>query len=330
MSTNLEKKIKSRSNNEIKTEKLIEKINDIHLELKNEKDNKSKSDKILCGASLVSKPGFTCTYQGLKEFNWKCKKHFNIEQPKSKIEKQKNKPTIIDFDNLESQLDNDCYTKTYIPVISKTETIDETGLEEKFGGHVPFFIEGEKWPLIKGQPTKLVCQFKDPRNNNNILFRFFSNIDEEDVPYCEPYFVVLKIELNEQNLKKQIFLKPNSLKKPYTCHQIISWEPKIELKSPYFILNKYGYTTMNQFNSIIVPEKYNEYEIKFIDIYEKLESQPYPNIKVGGTPKYCQYNTNIKECFLQLTKTNNYHPYGWGDCGIAHIDEEGNLDWDCF
>jgi uncharacterized protein YwqG len=235
-----------------------------------------------------------------------CKKWVKVDNEK------KPKKKVIDFDNLD---END-YINAYLPDVSEEEISDETGLEEKFGGAKPFFIEGESWPLINNkQPMKLLIQFKDPRKKDNILIRIFSTIDEDNEDYDDPIFKVLKIELNEENLKKQIFLDTPSFKKPYKGYQIKKWNSSKELKSLLYIMNKYGYTK--------TPSKYHD---KYYD------SQYLPSLrtKVGGTPMYCQYNDNDEEPynFLQLCESK-YSPYIWGDSGIAHINERGSLDWDC-
>jgi len=216
----------------------------------------------------------------------------------------------IDFNNL----DEDYYVYSYKPSVSNEIINDETGLEEKFGGNKPFFIEGESWPIINNQPMKLVCQFKNPQKKDNILIRIFSDIDE-DYQNDDPVFKIIKIELNEENLKKQIFLSPPSFLKEYKGYEIKRWTVLKELKSLPYIMNKFGYTK--------TPSKYhtNYYDSEYF---------PSEKIKFGGTPVYCQYNGNKEDHtnFLQLTETK-YFPYGWGDAGIAHLDENGNLDWDC-
>jgi hypothetical protein len=237
-----------------------------------------------------------------------CKKWVKVDNEKN------SKKKVIDFDNLEENY----YINSYIPNVSKEEITNETGLEEKFGGDKPFFIEGETWPMINDkEPIKLICQFKDPRKKDNILIRIFSNIDENHADnYDDQIFKIFKIELNEENLKKQIFLDPPSFKKPYKCYEIEKWIISKELKSLPYIMNKFGYNK--------IPCKYHE---KYYDS----EYLPFFGIKVGGTPTYCQYNGNRNEPenFLQLTESK-YLPYGWGDAGIAHLNEEGYLDWDCY
>jgi len=218
----------------------------------------------------------------------------------------------IDFDNL----DENCYIDAYIPNIDKQELHDETGLEEKFGGTKPFFIEGESWPIVNNHPIKLVCQFKNPMKKDNILIRIFSDIDEE-CQNDDPIFKILNIELNEENLKKQTFLNAPSFDKIYKGYEIKGWTPAKELKPLAYIMNKFGYDK--------IPCKYhnNYYDSQYL---------PSNGIKVGGTSMYCQYSSGDKEApnnFLQLIETN-YLPYGWGDAGIAHLDENGNLEWDCF
>ncbi len=223
------------------------------------------------------------------------------------------KPKNIDFDDLY----DDCYTIAFIPRISKNEIEVETGLEDKFGGNKPFFIEGEEWPLSKNElkePMKLICQFKDPRKKDNILRRVFTTMDE-DSDDLDPEFRILDIELTEENLKKQIVLEAPSFKTPYKPHMIEFWGKSIELKPKPYIMLKYGHDR----NSSEYHDEY--YESRYV---------PHMGVKIGGTPMYTQYEGDYlgRDGFLQLSE-DEFLPYGWGDCGIAHIDERGNLDWDC-
>jgi hypothetical protein len=223
------------------------------------------------------------------------------------------KPKNIDFDDLY----DDCYTIAFIPRVSKNEIEVETGLEDKFGGNKPFFIEGEKWPLSKDElkePMKLICQFKDPRKKDNILRRVFTTMDE-DSDDLDPEFRILDIELSEENLKKQVVLETPSFKTPYKPYIIEFWGQATELKPKPYIMLKYGYDRNSS---------------KYHDEYYESRYFPSMGIKIGGTPMYTQYEGDYlgRDGFLQLSEAE-FLPYGWGDCGIAHIDERGNLDWDC-
>jgi len=218
----------------------------------------------------------------------------------------------IDFNNL----DENYYIYSYTPIISNEIINEENGLEEKFGGTKPFFIEGESWPHVDNQPMKLVCQFKNPEKKDNILIRVFSDIDE-DYQNDDPVFKIIKIELNQENLKKQVFLSPPSFFKEYKPYEIKGWTPVKELKSLPYIMNKFGYDK--------IPCKYhtNYYDSDYL---------PSDKLKFGGTSMYCQYSSGGQEesnNFLQFSKTA-YFPHEWGDAGIAHLDENGNLEWDCF
>ena len=223
------------------------------------------------------------------------------------------KPKNIDFDDLY----DDCYTTAFIPRVGKNEIEVETGLEEKFGGNKPFFIEGEKWPLSKDElkePMKLICQFKDPRKKDNILRRVFTTMDE-DSDDLDPEFRILDIELSEENVKKQIVLETPSFKTPYKPYMIEFWGQATELKPKPYIMLKYGYDRNSS---------------KYHDEYYESRYFPSMGVKIGGTPMYTQYEGDYlgRDGFLQISEAE-FLPYGWGDCGIAHIDERGNLDWDC-
>jgi hypothetical protein len=242
----------------------------------------------------------------VKQTNDKAKaKAKPIPKPKSKN---------IDFDDL----DGDCYTTAFIPGVNEDEIEVETGLEEKFGGNKPFFIEGEMWPLSKDKSKKqmkLICQFKDPRKKDNILRRVFSTMDEDPEDDLYPEFRILDIELSEENLKKQIVLETPSFKTPYKPYMIKSWGQATELKPKPYIMIKYGY---------------DENSSKYHDEYYDSRYFPSMGIKIGGTPMYTQDPGDYegRDGFLQL-RESEFLPCGWGDCGIAHIDERGNLDWDC-
>lgn len=222
----------------------------------------------------------------------------------------------INFD----KLPKDFYVNAYDP---KTEKIlCETGLEDKFGGDVPFFIEGESWPIHKDVPMKFFGQFKDPRKNDNILYRLF-------LPTLTTYeleeYNINSIELNETNIKNQIIISKPSYdihKKYYDDpsfkpFKIISWNIRKELK-PYEIILKllnlsFGTDTL-------------------FDLYYQSKFTPSMSVKIGGTPTYCQHH-NFKDydednVLLQITYSQSI-PYEWGDLGIAHISKDFTLDWDC-
>jgi hypothetical protein len=232
---------------------------------------------------------------GLDGANWivkqtkTCKKWVKVKN------ETKTKKDSLDFDNM----DEDCYTYTYLPDVDENELIDETGLEEKFGGSKPFFIEGERWPLFNDDSKMyFLCQFKDPRKEDNILFRVFSTIEEdEDLEDEEDLqeknyatFKIFPIELSEENLKKQIFLDPPLFKNEYKSYIIKRWNPLKELRHVSYIITKY---------SLKLEEKYfNEY---FTSKY-----LPSKETKLGGTHILMGTLGNIlgEDNFLQLNKSS--------------------------
>ena len=234
----------------------------------------------------------------------------------------------IDLDNLPET----CYNKVYCPITKKIE--DEIGIEDKFGGDIPFFIEGESWPMHEEVPMTFFCQLKDPRKDDNILYRIFISLDNDNDYECENYHIT-KIELNEENLQKQIKLyKPeydinelnrkinsyNEIKEltKFDGYEIIKWNTEFELKDCDSIFEILKIDPKNTFFDC------NALRDKFYDDINY-------GIKVGGTPAFTQSadkNMYQKYNFLQLTDTSIL-PYGWGDSGIAHITEDCELYWDC-
>jgi hypothetical protein len=234
----------------------------------------------------------------------------------------KPKTIIIDFDKLPPT----CYHKVYIPTTVKI--VKENGCEDKFGGDVPFFIKGESWPMYKKVPQTFFCQLRDPRKDDNILYRIFIAVDNDYE--CANYHIT-KIILNEENLKNQIIIpKPNYDGKDnygnggkltkFPAYKITKWTIEDELKYLDTIL---------QILKINKDDDSFDYDTFRDDWCDKNNGSN--GIKVGGTPDFTQCadeKMRKKYNFLQLTD-RNILPYGWGDCGIAHITDNCELYWDC-
>ena len=251
---------------------------------------------------------------GLDGANWivtqtkTCKKWVKVKNETTSkktftkiLTKTKTKKDFLDFDNMEE----DCYTYSYLPDVDENELINETGLEEKFGGSKPFFIEGETWPLFN-EDSKMyfLCQFKDPRKEDNILFRVFSTIEEdkkdtEDTEDTEEnlqekdyaIFKILPIELSEENLKKQIFLNSPLFKNEYKSYIIKRWNPLKELRHVSYIINKYSLN----------------FEEKYFNEYFSSKYLPSKETKLGGTHILIGTLGNIlgEDNFLQLNKSSS-------------------------
>ena len=234
---------------------------------------------------------------------------------------RKSKKSEDNSDNLPESI----YIQAYYPVTSKLISgAKEDGLEEKFGGNVPFFIKGESWPMFENVPMTFFGQIKDPCKNDNTLYRIFIPIDNDI--YLEDYMIT-KIELNKKNLKLQTKIdKPVCSNVDQTITnfpaQIIhKWDKKNELKSFEFLSNELNIKIDGMSNL------YNELS----DLLSNHESAPTYGIKVGGMPCFTQYADKKmieKYNFLQISGTSIL-PYDWGDAGIAHITEDCELYWDC-
>ena len=224
----------------------------------------------------------------------------------------------IDFNHLDEQF----YREVYYPKFKKIEN-EETGFENKVGGVVPFFIDGEDWPISEynGNPLTFFGQFTDPRKNNKFLYRIFVPIDDPEE--CMFHSVITKIELNEENLSKKIIIK-----KPYDddadklisyqAYEIISWSENKELFQIEHILKHFSLNKDDK------------------TIYEKYENSIYApswNIKIGGTSVFCQYTSDLSKFdnFFQMSFCEEL-PFEWGDAGVAHIYQKNNslwLEFDC-
>lgn len=255
-----------------------------------------------------------------------CKKWVKVHdeketKPKSKTKsndesktKSKSQPKNLNFDDFDN-LDEDCYTFSHNPEFSEDPISNETGCEEKFGGSKPFFTEGEEWPTSDyyGDEVSmsLLCQFKDPREESNILIRVFCIlIDSTD----DPVVKILPIKMNEENLKKQIILEdPNRpLLDPY---QIKGWTCLKELKQLPYILKKY---------------RIKDRSSKYISMYHRSKYLPSYGIKIGGTPIFDGFVNDEYENFIQLSECK-YCDLGFGNYGTGHIYKDSKtIDYSSF
>ena len=216
-----------------------------------------------------------------------------------------------------SKLSKDCYTTAFIPVYQKKEdNIKETGLEEKFGGNVPFFMEGETWPTFNNEPMVFICQFKDKLSKKNELIRLFLPINNEDA-MCELSVPIhaSRITMSPKNLSNQIFIENNGFS--YDTYIVFSWKAKKELKTYDYIQNKIGFEN----NDLL------------FDMYHEHELAPNGGVKVLGTPIYTQYSNYTvekpKDTHLLQIEESELIPYQWGDAGIAHLHKSFYFYWDC-
>ena len=229
--------------------------------------------------------------------------------------KKKNSEKKIDSDEEESDkefdfddLDNRFYRDVYYPKFKKIDENDKnSGLMEKFGGNVPFFIKGEEWPTftLEGEQIPFFCQVKDPKNKD-ILYRVFLLSEDE-------YFIN-KIELSEENMKNQITIeKDASSSVTYPAFKV-DWVNSRELRDYEFIINEFKMKDTSE----------------IYDLYHSSRYSPSHHIKIGGTPVFTQYRENIDamDNFLQLSDMYEA-PFSWGDSGIAHIKRDCELEWDC-
>jgi hypothetical protein len=196
-------------------------------------------------------------------------------------------------------LPDDCYVTAYIPECELIKS--ETGLEEKFGGKKPFFTKGEEWP----EELIFLCQFKDPRNKDDVLYQVFVSEDYD--------FKIKKVSFTKADIKKQIIIESkDKLKlKPFL---IKSWSESKELVSFKNLINKLSLSSNAE---KLLWDKYYKHDLIGDD-----------GLKVGGTPVVTQGDDYDKYNLLQLSESK-YLKFGWGDAGIAHVSEKLELVWDC-
>ncbi len=254
---------------------------------------------------------------------------------------------LMNLSNVE-EMKHFFYEEVFIPIVSKKPLETETGLEEKFGGEKPFFIEGENWPTYTDSygdtlPYDFVCQYYDPKiKDKKMLVRVFLPLSDEETflnGSVPTYYDNLEIDSN--TLKKQITIeRPNAEQnKKYVDHSFKPLEPylitkfnqTIEIKELNYILSYLKFPTSKENREL---NMYIQGE------YDELRSIPVPNrkIKIGGTRVHCQYIDGYEpENILQLTE-EPFFEYSFGDCGFGHLSkttsedgsEKYHFSWDCY
>ena len=204
-----------------------------------------------------------------------------------------------------NELPKDCYHESKKPITKVVQPEDETGLEEKFGGQYPFFLEedGNEWPTDDEEiPYIFLGQWKHPEKNN-IFILCFVNDDLSDN-------IVYESDITKKQIKIQ---KPDNVQ-GLDCHEIIGYENKKELKHLSHIYDRLRLQENDHFE-----DQYNK------SIYSNFDG-----CKFGGTAIYCQRNPTLNN-LLQLS-TCNILDFKIGDGGIAHIYENYSWEfqWDCY
>ena len=228
------------------------------------------------------------------------------------------------------KLSNKYYKYYYKPLVKKVTY--EQMKYEKFGGIKPYFKNGETWPHdSKNRPMTFFCQFKDPRDKKNILYRIFISIYGDIRDYSdEQNYNISKINLDNKSIKVnnkiQIpnkLIKCNSLnnKVIFPCYKIIKWKKNKEL----IFLNKLiGMLKIPSFNKI-----YNN-DIDIIkEKYFNAKYRPTHGVKIGGTPVGTQDEEYIQKYDLIQLQYEKFIPFMWGDDGLSHINNKLKLVWDC-
>jgi len=185
----------------------------------------------------------------------------------------------------------------YIPVMKKIK--EETGHEEKYGGSVPFFKEGEKWPVCArtGKHMFFVAQFFDPRWHPNaitLLDRVFINDPYDSSLYGKGSKDAL-VECIFTDKKQIIIPMPDDVKPLCPAQEIMSWFQHLD----------YNLDELN-----------NSYDFNDYLFYES--SMCYSGFKVEGFGNTCQ--SVVYKHYIQNVLSGK-----WGDSGSLHISENGEV-----
>ena len=227
-------------------------------------------------------------------------------------------------------IDPDDYIDVYLPYGSRLgPEYRETGLEQKYGGSVPLFVEGDVWPTermldlnsITNRPLAFVAQFIDPRGNPHRFIRIFlrdaENVDDGDGV--------------EGAGRRDAYIMSVDLSRPY--QQIIIPEPYDTpnagmIENPILIS---GWQIKGELNSEDAQSVFDRLEAKVPPEVRSAKNRtrplmdevsdatrPYEEFKVGGLGNSCQgidYTGDYQ----------NVYANKWGDFGSLHIDATGKV-----
>ena len=236
-------------------------------------------------------------------------------------------PRTVTYEDQTVNLDRKDFKTAYIPVLKSIQA--ETGLENKIGGHVPFFQNGDTWPVNqKGIPLAFIMQFRDPRADKHQLVQlFFDDIEDENLDITEEKahlrFVDLKTPLNQIQIPE-----PDNVIKNRGIYadpqQIIEWIVRDEPPTETYIEN-----TLNQiFTARNEPIENHDYGTLYKNIYNQIvvrEKEDIPEVepvKIGGYGDTAQ-GVNYTE-FI-----HNLYNAEWADSGVLHVKEDGTITGDC-
>lgn len=221
------------------------------------------------------------------------------------------------------------YVTAWIPVYAQ-ENHPETGREQKYGGLVPFFSEGDVWPteafigLDSDRPLVFVAQFVDPRENNRILTQIFMQglIDEDDPTGTHAYIRKIPLDYPLQ----QIVIEtppygPDVIPISNVPSIIVGWQRVEELR-PSVLVDK-GQELSNLVLAQEALKGVNAADINpdallddIVDSYRR-----YLRFKIGGFGNTQQSNDFEDEY-------NNIYNGMYGDSGSLHISYDGIVEGD--
>jgi uncharacterized protein YwqG len=274
---------------------------------------------------------------------WINKKTKNYVRWFRKNQKKTVKRKSYYFDNIEKvnfdKLPDFCYTHYYTPTVKKIRR--ENRIHEKFGGVMPFFVKGEVWPIdIKGRPMTFFCQFKNPDQKKNILYRVFISIYEDVWEYELPdYHHITKIDLDKNSNKiDHSILVPEKLKNGnklnyvpliFPCYQITKWKKEKELIYSLDLMKKMNIVSYSFGKDKKIKLQNTRKTDLFYQKYESSKFYPTSGIKIGGTPIGTQNQDYIQPYKLIQLEETKFLPFMWGDTGVAHVSDKLKLIWDC-
>lgn len=213
------------------------------------------------------------------------------------------------------------FITTYIPSVTYLTVPNENGLEQKYGGRVPFFVEGDTWPHAqrpngKVEPMVFVAQFIDPRSDKNELTQIFMpNPDDIDLSQERAYIRKINLDQPLRQIRIESPIRKNLAQPPQTPGFFSEWI--VEKEAPYSVVEKYARAALAAFPDLSKEER--DQSIRdTIDDYNELVT---PIFKVGGVGFSANGNDYIRDY-------NNILEGTWKNVDYLHLGADGYFDAD--
>ena len=240
----------------------------------------------------------------------------------------------------------------FVPVFKRVHAWLGSGLHDQVGG-LPAMRAYEKWPICKGclQPMTFFLQATDPYPllASTPVYRFFQCCSSKDT--CDPMLnsqvdrlsysdcVDQKTTFGSVSLGMRSAIEASYARDQRPEDEKANAAGKVSTEAPEGKPREYGITFPCY--QILEWKKVVDYEFPVCDHHTEGPCPACPRdrwymnqngvhqgLKFHGICLSAQF-LRYDDAVLQMQDMDPYLPYMWGDCGVAHINKQDELGYDC-